>query len=120
MPNGPNRPNRPIRPRHGAPARTRRAVTHTPAPRPPRPGDRQGPRGGERQPKGAPIAPPTGPVTVPSGVSVKELSAALGVPVAQIIKTMMGLGVMVTITQSLSDESVVLIAAEAERGGAIH
>jgi translation initiation factor IF-2 len=54
-------------------------------------------------------------VTVPSGVSVKELSAALGVPVAQIIKTMMGLGEMVTITQSLSDESVVLIAAEAER-----
>ena len=115
MPNGPNRPNRPIRPRQGAPGRKRRVVIDNPAARPSRPGDRQGPRGGERQPKGAPIAPPTGPVTVPSGVSVKELSAALGVPVAQIIKTMMGLGEMVTITQSLSDESVVLIAAEAER-----
>ena len=115
MPNGPNRPNRPIRPRQGAPGRKRRVVIDNPAARPSRPGDRQGPRGGERQPKGAPIAPPTGPVTVPSGVSVKELSAALGVPVAHIIKTMMGLGEMVTITQSLSDESVVLIAAEAER-----
>ena len=115
MPNGPNRPNRPIRPRQGAPGRKRRVVIDNPAARPSRPGDRQGPRGGERQPKGAPIAPPTGPVTVPSGVSVKELSAALGFPVAQIIKTMMGLGVMVTITQSLPDESVVLIAAEAER-----
>ncbi len=115
MPNGPNRPNRPIRPRQGAPGRKRRVVIDNPAARPSRPGDRQGPRGGERAPKGAPIPPPTGPVTVPSGVSVKELSAALGVPVAQIIKTMMGLGQMVTITQSLSDESVVLIAAEAER-----
>src|SRR3989304_9813914 len=98
MPNGPHRPNRPIRPPPAA---------------------RRGPRGGERQPKGTPIPPPTGPGTVPSGVSVKELSAALGVPVAQIIKTMMGLGEMVTITQSLSDESVVLIAAEAEREGII-
>src|SRR3990172_6151743 len=102
MPTGPNRPNRPIRPRQGAPG-------------PPRPGGPRAPRGGERLPKGAPPAPPTGPVTVPSGVSVKELSAALGVPVAQIIKTLMGLGEMVTITQSLSDESVVLVAAEAER-----
>lgn len=115
MPNGPNRPSRPIRPRQGAPGRKRRVVIDNPAARPSRPGDRQGPRGGERQPKGAPLPPPTGPVTVPSGVSVKELSAALGVPVAHIIKTMMGLGEMVTITQSLADESVVLIAAEAER-----
>ena len=115
MPNGPNRPNRPIRPRQGAPGRKRRVVIDNPAARPSRPGDRQGPRGGERQPKGAPLPPPTGPVTVPSGVSVKDLSAALGVPVAHIIKTLMGLGQMVTITQSLDDDSVVLIAAEAER-----
>ncbi len=52
---------------------------------------------------------------MPSGVSVKDLSAALGITVAQIIKIMMGLGEMVTITQSLSDESVVLIAAEVDR-----
>ena len=58
------------------------------------------------------VVPPTGPVTVPSGVTVKDLSAALGIPVAQIIKIMMGLGEMVQITQSLSDESVQLIAAD--------
>jgi len=54
-------------------------------------------------------------VTVPSGSTVKELSAALGIPVAQIIKIMMGLGEMVTITQSLSDEAIQLIASEVDR-----
>ena len=58
---------------------------------------------------------PTGPVTVESGVTVKDLSAALGVPMAQIIKILMGLGQMRTATQSLSDEEVELIAAEVER-----
>jgi translation initiation factor IF-2 len=48
-------------------------------------------------------------------VSVKDLSQALGVPAAQIIKIMMGLGEMVTITQSLSDEAVQLIATEVKR-----
>jgi translation initiation factor IF-2 len=60
-------------------------------------------------------AQPTGPVTVESGVTVKDLSAALGVPMAQIIKILMGLGQMRTATQSLSDEEVELIAAEVER-----
>ena len=55
---------------------------------------------------------PTGPVTVPSGVTVKDLSAAIGKTVPDIIKVMMGLGKMVTITQSLSDEEVELIATE--------
>jgi translation initiation factor IF-2 len=58
------------------------------------------------------VVQPTGPVTVPSGVTVKDLSQALGIPVAQIIKIMMGLGEMVQITQSLSDEAVQLIAAD--------
>ncbi len=58
---------------------------------------------------------PTGPATVPSGVTVKDLSQALGIPAAQIIKIMMGLGEMVTITQSLSDEAVQVIAAEVKR-----
>jgi translation initiation factor IF-2 len=55
---------------------------------------------------------PTGPVTVPSGVSVRDFSQALGIPVAQIIKIMMGIGEMVTITQSLTDEAVELVGAE--------
>jgi translation initiation factor IF-2 len=54
-------------------------------------------------------------VTVESGVTVKDLSAALGVTMAQIIKVLMGLGQMRTATQSLSDEEVELIAAEVER-----
>ena len=63
-----------------------------------------------------PAAPaPTGPVTVESGVTVKDLSAALGIPMAQIIKTLMNLGQMKTATQSLADDEVELIASEVER-----
>jgi translation initiation factor IF-2 len=58
---------------------------------------------------------PTGPTTVNSGATVKELSAALGVPVPQIIKIMMDVGEMVTITQSLSDDALELIASQLER-----
>src|SRR4051812_3072685 len=115
---GPNRPNRPIRPRGVGPGgRKRRVVIDNPASRgrPGAPGQRDArndrPAKGDR----APIAPPTGPVTVASGVNVKDLSAAIGLPVAQIIKFMMGLGEMVTITQSLSDEAVELLAVEAGR-----
>jgi len=54
-------------------------------------------------------------VTVNSGVSVKDLSQALGVPAAQIIKILMNLGEMVTITQTLSDEAVQVIATEVKR-----
>src|SRR3954449_11880505 len=116
---GPNRPNRPIRPRGVGPGgRKRRVVIDNPANRgrPGAPGQRDN-RGDSRPPKGdrAPIAAPTGPVTVASGVNVKDLSAAIGLPVAAIIKFMMGLGEMVTITQSLSDEAVELLAVEAGR-----
>jgi translation initiation factor IF-2 len=62
----------------------------------------------------APVA-PTGPATVNSGATVKELSAALGVPVPQIIKIMMDVGEMVTITQSLGDDAIALIGTQLER-----
>ena len=55
---------------------------------------------------------PTGPVVVESGVTVRDLSQALEVAVPKIMMFMMGLGTGVTITQSLSDEDVELIAAE--------
>ncbi len=58
---------------------------------------------------------PTGPVTVPSGVTVKDLAEALGVSTAEVIKTMMGMGEFVTITQTLTDEAVELIGGELER-----
>jgi translation initiation factor IF-2 len=61
------------------------------------------------------IVAPTGPVTVSSGVTVVELSQALGVKVPEIIKVLMGLGAMKTQTQSLTDEEVELLAAQFER-----
>ena len=109
-----NRPNRPVRPRQAPGGRKRRVVIDSGAARP-RQDSRQARERTEPRPKSAPGPAPTGPVTVPSGVSVKDLSQALGVPAAQIIKIMMGLGEMVTITQSLSDEAVQLIATEVKR-----
>src|SRR3954447_111576 len=113
MANGPKRPNRPIRPRQGAVTgrRKRRVVIDNAANRP-RESPRQARERQEARPPKQPVAPPTGPVSVPSGVTVKDLSAAMGKTVPDIIKVMMGLGKMVTINQSLSDEEVELIAAE--------
>src|SRR5436309_8563210 len=108
-------PKRPVRPRaHGAAGRKRRVVIDTGAGRP-QPGGRQARDRGDKPPKQAPAAPPTGPVTVESGVTVKDLSQALGVSMPQIIKILMGLGDPKTATQSLADEEVELIAAEVKR-----
>jgi translation initiation factor IF-2 len=111
-----NRPNRPLRPRQGGMAgRKRRVVIDTGAARP-RPDARQArERPDGQRPRQAPPPQPTGPVTVESGVTVSELSQALGVRMAEIIKILMGLGAMKTATQSLSDEEVELIAAELQR-----
>ncbi|HZT95100.1 MAG TPA: translation initiation factor IF-2 [Gaiellaceae bacterium] len=116
MANGGNRPNRPLRPRGGGgPAgRRRRVVIDQGAQRPSREQRQARPDGQRREPK-PPAAPPTGPVSVESGVSVRDLSQALGVPMPNIIKILMGLGQMRTATQSLSDEEVELIAAEIGR-----
>src|SRR5256885_11083206 len=113
MPSGSNSPNHPTRPRQGAVTgrRKRRVVIDNAANRP-RENARQARERQEARPPKQPVAPPTGPVSVPSGVTVKDLSAAMGKTVPDIIKVMMGLGKMVTITQSLSDEEVELIAAE--------
>jgi translation initiation factor IF-2 len=111
------RPNRPIRPRGAGSARgKRRVVIDQGGNRPGGRDQRQG-RNDRRESKGPaqPVVAPTGPVTVPSAVTVRDLSQALGIPAAQIIKIMIGLGEMVQITQSLSDEAVQLIAAEVDR-----
>jgi translation initiation factor IF-2 len=112
------RPNRPIRPRGGQSARgKRRVVIDQSAGRPGGPPARQG-RGRQEptQPKQPrETAPPTGPVTVQSGVTVRDFSQALGVPMPELIKILMNLGQMRTATQSLSDEEVELIAAELKR-----
>jgi len=70
----------------------------------------------EQKPKEkTPVAPLTGPVTVESGVTVKDLSQALGVPVPKLITILMGLGAPKTVTQSLADEEVQLIGTEVGR-----
>jgi len=81
---------------------------------------RGGGRGGARAPEreGAPVAPAPPdltPVDVPSGATVKDLAEALSVSSAQIIKLMMVAGELVTLTQSLSDEAIELVAEELER-----
>src|ERR1041384_4645531 len=107
---------RPLRPRSGATGGPRERPGGIPSPaKSPRPGLRA-PRGTPkpRQEQQAPVQ-PTGPVSVNSGATVKELSAALGIPVPQIIKIMMDVGEMVTITQSLSDDAIEVIATQLER-----
>src|ERR671914_1242807 len=115
MADGRNRPNRPIRPRQGPGGRKRRVVIEGGGAR-----SREGrqPRdrsGAPPQRQQQPVAPPSGPVAVESGVTVKDLSQALGVPMGELIKILMGLGQMRTATQSLSDEEVEVIAAELKR-----
>ncbi len=111
---GDNRPKRPVRPRQAPGGRKRRVVIDSGSQRG-RQDSRQARERAEARPKAPPGPQPTGPVTVNSGVSVKDLSQALGVPAAQIIKILMNLGEMVTITQTLSDEAVQVIATEVKR-----
>src|SRR5918997_4628477 len=60
----------------------------------------------EEEPKQA------GGVRVEPGATVKDLGDALGVAPTQIIRVLMGLGEMKTLTQTLSTEEIELIAAE--------
>ncbi len=92
-------------------------VIDTPRPRPDAVGGQRSRDGAGKGPRDGATAPPreTGPVTVASGATVKDLSSAFGVPAAQIIKIMMTAGEMVTITQSLADEAIVLVSQELGR-----
>jgi translation initiation factor IF-2 len=109
----PAQPGRAPRPQRGAaPKGKRRVVIDAQAGRKP----------AMRRERGAPRAEPkreaevpTGPVKVPSGITVKDLAEALGISPAKIITLMMGLGEMVTLTVSLSDEAVELIGSELSR-----
>src|SRR5579884_1630145 len=116
MANGGNR--RPLRPRGagGASGRRRRVVIDNQAARP-RQDSRQARAGrDDRTPKGqTQTVAPSGPVSVESGVTVRDLSQALGVSMPEIIKILMGLGQMKTATQSLTDDEVELIASELKR-----
>ena len=108
----------PRRPRANPGGRRRRVIIDAGASR------RGAPTGGGRQRRGrrgraergdeqaAPAAVPTGVVKVPSGSTVKDVSQLLGISTAEIIKTLMGYGEMVTITQTLSDEAIEVLAAD--------
>ncbi len=116
MANGGNRPNRPLRPRGGgAGGRRRRVVIDNQAARPNQRQARGGQEAPRRERSTQPPVQPTGPVSVESGVSVRDLSQALGVPMPNLIKILMNLGQMRTATQSLTDEEVELIATEVGR-----
>jgi translation initiation factor IF-2 len=69
-----------------------------------------------REPERAPVEEEepesSGGVRVEPGASVKDLGDALGVPPTQIIKVLMGLGEMKTLTQTLSTEEIELVAEE--------
>ncbi len=54
-------------------------------------------------------------VMVKSGASVKDLSDALEIGAGELIKALLKLGEMVTITQSLSDDAITILAEEFER-----
>jgi translation initiation factor IF-2 len=54
-------------------------------------------------------------VKVNSGATVKELSALMGASTSDIMKRLMSYGEMATITQSLSDEAMSILAEDMER-----
>ena len=49
-------------------------------------------------------------IRVNSGATVKDVAEYLGVPVPEVIKQLMGMGEMVTLTQTLSDEAIAVLA----------
>ena len=78
-------------------------------------GGRGGPRSEDREP--AVVIPPSEmpQVDIRSGATIKEMAESLSIPATLIIKTLMGMGELATITQSLSDEEMEVVAAELER-----
>jgi translation initiation factor IF-2 len=68
-----------------------------------------------KEPHRAPVeekVPDRSGVLVEPGATVKDLGEAVGVPPTQIIKVLMGLGEMKTLTQTLSAEEIELVSEE--------
>ena len=68
-----------------------------------------------KEPERAPVEeeePEGSGVRVEPGATVKDLGDAMGVPPTQVIKVLMGLGEMKTLTQTLSTEEIELVAEE--------
>jgi translation initiation factor IF-2 len=101
-PGGPGGPGGPPggqqrRPRRGG-GRRRRYVDVEPAPLPEQP-----------------LEPTRQTVRVQSGSTVKEVAESFDVPVPEVIKKLMVMGEMATLTQTLSDDAVQLLGAEFDR-----
>jgi translation initiation factor IF-2 len=128
------KPAKPVRPEAAASSggggqrRRRRVVIdsqasrrdHQPPPPPSRPPRRRG--GRRRRPLlEEPVdKTPTEPaeeqvVTVSSGATVREVAETLGVGGADVIKALMGMGEMATLTQTLPDETIERVATELGR-----
>jgi translation initiation factor IF-2 len=54
-------------------------------------------------------------IKIPSGATVRDVAEHLGVQVAEVIKKLMALGEMASITQTLSDEAIGVIADEFDK-----
>jgi translation initiation factor IF-2 len=84
---------------------------------------RRPPRRGGRRRRGAYVEPEAQDVAslkadvikVNSGSTVKDVGEYLGVPVPEIIKKLMGLGEMATLTQTLSDDAIQVLADEFDK-----
>ena len=116
----------PGRPGGGTGGRRRRVVidsqaSRRQAPHPPPPQRRRRSRG-----RGAPPPEPSESnqatavvepeaVRIPSGATVRDVAEHLGVQVSDVIKKLMELGEMASITQTLSDEAIGVIADEFEK-----
>ncbi len=121
----PEKPKRQEGPKPGAlPGGKRRVVIDSQASRrpggPPPPGgfpQRRPRRRGRRRLDDTPLEPldtsaqsATDVIRVNSGSTVKDVAEYLGVPVPDVIKELMGMGEMATLTQTLSDEAILVLA----------
>ncbi len=120
------KPARPVRPAEAGGAgaggkKRRRVVIDSQASRrdqpqaPPRRPPRR--RGGRRRrplleepPLEPQVEPEQAPLKVPSGATVREISEIFGVGAADVIKQLMQLGEMATLTQTLTDETITVLA----------
>jgi translation initiation factor IF-2 len=95
---------------------SRRAPGGGPAPNQPPRRQRRGRRrrGTYEEPAPLETRAPSGPahVRVNSGSTVKDISEYFDVPIPEIIKKLMSLGEMATLTQTLSDDAIELLATE--------
>jgi translation initiation factor IF-2 len=91
-----------------APAKAAPAPAKAAAPAPAAPGEAPAQAEPEPVADAAPAA--SGPLRVHRGITVKEFAEKIDRSPAEIVKLLIGLGEMVSVTQSMSDEAVLLLA----------